>query len=79
MIFGKVRCQLSEPSIDLVLNESLGDGIAIAVKFFSDIHPSDSDNYSCIMEQSFEMLLNNNFIDELFNIFFGRHMKKRFF
>ena len=65
MISGTVRCPLSEPSIDLFFNESPGKGIAIAVKFCSDIHPSNSDNYSCIMEQSFKMLFEVDFIDEL--------------
>ena len=83
MIFGKGRLsekgQLSEPSIDLFFNESLGVSIAIAAKFCSDIHPSGSDDYSCITEQSFKMLYEDDFIDELFcNIFFGHHVKKRF-
>ena len=62
----------------MFFNESLGVSIAIAAKFCSDIHPSGSDNYSCIREQSFKMLFEDDFIDELFNIFFGQHMKKRF-
>ena len=34
MIFKKVRCQLSEPSIDFYFNKSLCDGIAIAVQIY---------------------------------------------
>ena len=83
MIFGKGRLsekgQLSEPNIDLFFNESLGVSLAIVAKFCSDIHPSGSDDYSRITEQSFKMLFEDDFIDELFfNIFFGHHVKKRF-
>ena len=43
-IFKEIRDTLSELVIDLFYDERLGDGIAIAVKFCNDIHPSQSAN-----------------------------------
>ena len=39
LIFKEVRACLSEPQIDLFYDERIGDGIAVAVKFWSDIDP----------------------------------------
>ena len=64
MIFKKIRDALSEPVIDLFHDDRFGDGIAVAVKFCNDIHPSESVNYCCIMKEAFKKLFQDDFIQQ---------------
>ena len=74
IIFKEIRDTLPEPVIDLFHDERLGDGIAVAVKFCGDIHPSESGNYCCIMKEAFKKLFEDDFIQQISPMFFGRRM-----
>ena len=64
MIFKEIRDALSEPVIDLFHDDRLGDGIAVAVKFCNDLHPSESVNYCCVMKEAFKKLFQDDFIQQ---------------
>ena len=76
IIFKEIRDTLPETVIDLFHDERLGDGIAVAIKFCDDIHPSESGNYCCIMKEAFKKLFEDDFIQKIFPMFFGRRMKE---
>ena len=76
MIFKEIRDALSEPVIDLFHDERLGDGIAVVVKFCNDIHPSESLPNCCIIKEAFKKLFQDDFIQQIFPMFFGRRMKE---
>ena len=72
MIFKKIRDALSEAVIDLFHDDRFGDGIAVAVKFRNDIHPSESVNYCCIMKEAFKKLFQDDFIQQFFLCFLAK-------
>ena len=78
MIFVNVRSKISEPQIDLFYNEAINDrnGLAIAITFCPDIHPSKFTNYHAIVVDAFKDLFANKSIGELYGMFFGRLMIK---
>ena len=78
MIFVNVRSKISEPQIDLFYNEAVtdGNGLAIAIKFCPDIHPSKFTSYHAIVVDAFKDLFANKSIEELYGMFFGRLMIK---
>ena len=49
LMFGEVRSSLSEPEFDFFYDERLFEDMGIAVKFCSDINPSESQNYQSII------------------------------
>ena len=73
LIFKKVKSYLREPKIGLFYKESY---VSIAVKFCDEIPPSESKNYFCILQQAFEKLYEDDFINNFFKAFIGREMKK---
>ena len=77
IIFKEIRDPLSELVTYLFHNKKrLGDGIAVAIKFCKDIHPSESVNYCCIMKDAFKKLFEDDFIQQIFPISFGQRMKE---
>ena len=75
-MFKEIRDSLSEPVIDLFHDERLDDGIAEAVKFCYDAHPSETANYCCIMKEAFKKIFEVNFIRKIFRIFLAGEWKK---
>ena len=77
LMFGKTRSCLSESEIDLFYDERHFEGIGMSLKFCSDIHPSESQNFEFIMQQAFKKMFEDRFINEFYSLFFGREMKKK--
>ena len=44
LMFGEVRSCLSEPEIDFFYDERHFEGMGMSLKFYLDIHPSESQN-----------------------------------
>ena len=79
LMFGEVRSCLSEPEIDLFYDERHFEGMGMSVKFCSDIHLSESQNFEFIMQQAFKKMFEDRFISESSGLFFGREIKKNKF
>ena len=77
LMFGEVSSCLSEPEIDLFYDERHFEGMGMSVKFCSDIHLSESQNFEFIMQQAFKKMFEDRFINEFYSLFFGREMKKK--
>ena len=76
IIFKEIRDALSEPVIDLFHDKRVGDGIAVAVKFCDDIHPSEPANFCCIMKEAFKKLFEDDFIHQTLPVLFGQRMEE---
>ena len=76
LIFKDVRACLSESQIDLFYDERIGDGIAVAFKFSSNIDPKEPKDYICILQQGFEKVFLDDFISSFFYLFVDCEMKK---
>ena len=76
IIFKEIRDALLESIIDLSHEERLGENIVVAVKFCDDIHPSESDNCCCIMKEAFKKPFEDDCIQQIFPMLFGRRMKE---
>ena len=70
IILKELRDALSGPLIIFFRYEKLDDDITIAIKFCNDIHPPESVNYCCIMKEAFKELLEDDFIQQIFPMFF---------